>query len=57
MRINEGEKVKTTEVKISNKRETNLEFESSGKATDLTFSEGKHVKFSIATAKGKAKKT
>ena len=52
--INEGEKGKTTEVKITNKKTNNLLYQSSGKAsTDLTFSEGKHVKFSITTAKGK----
>lgn len=52
--INEGEIGKTTEVKVTNKKTKNLVYESSGKAsTDFTFSEGKHVKFSITTAKGK----
>ena len=53
---NEAPKGKTAEVSIANKKTNSLEFTTSGKgATDLSFTEGKHTKFSVKTAKGKAK--
>ena len=53
---NEAPKGKTAEVSIANKKTNSLQFSTSGKgATDLTFAEGTHTKFSVTTAKGKAK--
>ena len=53
---NEAPKGKVAEVKVSNKKTSDLEFVTTGKgATELTFAKGSHSGFSVTTAKGKAK--